>query len=98
VEAGRQIVVGVNKFRSDEAEPPKPFRVDPKLEREQIERLREVRATRSEADVIAARKRLEQAARGTENLLPRIFECCRVQVTVGEISNTLRAVFGEYRE
>jgi methylmalonyl-CoA mutase, N-terminal domain len=97
VEEGRQIVVGVNKFQS-EAEPPQPFRVDPKLEREQVERLREVRATRSEADVIAARERLEQAARGTENLLPRIMECCRGQVTVGEISDTLRTVFGEYRE
>src|SRR5689334_22284635 len=57
VEEGRQIVVGVNKFRSEEAEPPKPFRVDPELERRQIERLRAVRTARSAADVTAARGR-----------------------------------------
>jgi len=98
VEDGRQVVVGVNKFQSEEAEPPKPFRVDPGLERRQIARLHAVRAGRSETDVAATRQRLEQAARGTENLLPRILECCRAQVTVGEISDTLRTVFGEYRE
>jgi methylmalonyl-CoA mutase N-terminal domain/subunit len=98
VEEGRQIVVGVNKFQSEEAEPPKPFRVDPELERRQVARLRAVRAGRSEGDVTAARGRLEQAACGTENLLPRILECCRAQVTVGEISDTLRTIFGEYRE
>jgi methylmalonyl-CoA mutase N-terminal domain/subunit len=98
VEEGRQIVVGLNKFRSEEAEPPKPFRVDPELERRQIERLRAVRAARSDAAVAAARGRLEQAARESENLLPHILECCRGQVTVGEISDTLRTVFGEHRE
>jgi methylmalonyl-CoA mutase N-terminal domain/subunit len=98
VEEGRQIVVGVNKFREEEAETPRPFRVDPDLERLQIERLRAVRAARSDSAVAAARERLEHAARGTENLLPRILECCRAQVTVGEISDTLRTVFGEHRE
>jgi len=98
VEEGRQIVVGVNKFKTDEAEQPKPFRVDPELERRQVERLRAVRAGRSEIDVAAARQRLERAARGAENLLPRILECCRAQVTVGEISDTLRTVFGTHRE
>lgn len=98
VEEGRQIVVGVNKFKTDEAEQPKPFCVDPELERRQVERLRAVRAGRSEIDVAAARQRLERAARGAENLLPRILECCRAQVTVGEISDTLRTVFGTHRE
>lgn len=98
VEEGRQIVVGVNKFQTEEAEQAKPFRVDPELERRQVERLRAVRAGRSEIDVAAARQRLERAARGAENLLPRILECCRAQVTVGEISDTLRTVFGTHRE
>jgi methylmalonyl-CoA mutase N-terminal domain/subunit len=88
----------VNKFQSEEAESPKPFRVDSELERRQVARLRAVRAGRSETDVRAARGRLEQAAQGVENLLPRILECCRMHVTVGEISDTLRTVFGEYRE
>ncbi len=98
VEEGRQIVVGVNRFQTEEAEQPKPFRVDPELERRQVERLRAVRAGRSEVDVAAARQHLERAARGAENLLPRILKCCRALVTVGEISDTLRTVFGTHRE
>ncbi len=98
VEEGRQIVVGVNKFQTDESEAPKPFRVDPDLEQGQIERLRHVRASRSADKTCAALSRLEKAARGTENLLPFILDCCRSFATVGEISDTLRRVFGEYRE
>ena len=98
VEENRQVVVGVNKFQSEEHEAPKTFRVDPELEKRQIERVRSVRTSRSETDASAARDRLEQAARGTENLLPRILDCCRSYVTVGEISDTLCKVFGEHRE
>ncbi len=98
IEEGRQIVVGVNKFQTKEAEPLKPFRIDPELERRQVERLREVRASRSAQACCSALARLEDAARGTENLMPHVLECCRVQATVGEISETLRKVFGEYRE
>ena len=98
VEEGRQIIVGVNKFQTDEVEPPKTFRVDPELERRQVERVREVRASRSANAVCAALSNLESAARSTENLMPRILECCRTFVTVGEISDTLRKAFGEYHE
>ena len=98
VEEGRQIVIGVNKFQTEEPDVPKPFRVPPELEHRQVERLREVRASRSAQGVCAALSELEAAARGTENLMPRILECCRVYATVGEISDALRKVFGEYRE
>ncbi len=98
VEEGRQIVVGVNKFQIDEPEAPKTFRVDPELERQQVNRTREVRASRSAEAACRAVANLEKAARGTENLMPHILECCRAFVTVGEISDTLRKVFGEYRE
>ena len=98
IEEGKQIVVGVNKFQTDALEPPKPFRVDPEMERRQIERVREVRTGRSAANVSAALANLEKAAKGTENLMPRILDCCRASATVGEISDTLRKVFGEYRE
>ncbi|MBV9612329.1 MAG: methylmalonyl-CoA mutase [Acidobacteriaceae bacterium] len=98
VEEGRQIVVGVNKFRTEESEPVQTFRLDAQLERQQVERLREVRASRSAEAVCAALAKLENAARGTENLMPRILECCEVYATIGEISDTLRKVFGEYRE
>ncbi|MGH9620581.1 MAG: acyl-CoA mutase large subunit family protein [Bryobacteraceae bacterium] len=98
VEEGRQIVVGVNRFQSGEMQVPPPFRVDPELERKQIERLRAVRASRSAESVSAALAALETAARGTENLLPHIMQCCRVLATGGEISDTLKKIFGEYRE
>ena len=98
VEDGRQIVVGVNKFQTEEIDPPQAFRLDPCLEAQQIERVREVRASRSSDDVDLKLARLEGAARGTENLLPHIIDCCRSFVTVGEISDSLRRIFGEYRE
>ena len=98
IEEGRKIVVGVNQFQTEATAPLKPFRIDPELELRQIERVRELRASRSAHEVCAARSRLEGAARGTENLMPHILECCRALVTVGEISDSLRKVFGEYRE
>ena len=98
VEQGRQVLVAVNKFQADDGESPKPFRIDPALERQQIERLRQVRASRSAEEASAGLSKLEAAARGTENLLPYILACCRARATVGEISDALRRVFGEYKE
>jgi methylmalonyl-CoA mutase N-terminal domain/subunit len=98
IEDQRQIVVGVNKFETEEMEPLKPFRIDPELEQRQVQRLREVRASRSATEVCEKLAELEAAARGTENLMPRIVESCRAFATVGEISDALRRVFGEYRE
>jgi methylmalonyl-CoA mutase N-terminal domain/subunit len=98
VEDGRQVVVGVNRFQTEEHESPHTFTIDPALEAQQIERLRQLRASRSAAQVATSLASLENAARSTENLLPPILECCRGLATVGEISDRLRRVFGEYRE
>jgi methylmalonyl-CoA mutase, N-terminal domain len=98
VEEGRQVVVGVNKFQVEEHESLKPFQIDPELESQQVERLRAVRASRSQADHAASLAALKEAAGGADNLMPHILNCCRRLATVGEISDTLRAVFGEYRE
>ncbi len=98
VERGETIVVGVNKFRQAEENPPATFRMDPALEQQQVERLRDMRASRSAAEVERALASLESAARGTDNLMPRILDACAVSATVGEISDRLRGVFGEYRE
>jgi methylmalonyl-CoA mutase N-terminal domain/subunit len=98
VEQGKQIVVGVNRFQTEEAEAPKFFQVDPELEQRQIERLRQIRASRSQDEVCATLARLDTAARSTKNLMPCIFDCCRAYVTIGEISDKLRKVFGEYSE
>jgi methylmalonyl-CoA mutase N-terminal domain/subunit len=74
------------------------LRIDPAIEQAQIERVRAVRSRRDSAAAHAALTKLEEAARGTENLLPRILDCVEAYVTVGEISNRLRKVWGEYRE
>jgi methylmalonyl-CoA mutase N-terminal domain/subunit len=98
VETKDAIVVGVNSFQVEEDSSMAVLRVDPKIEQEQIERLRAVRARRDANAAETALGKLEEAGRGTENLLPRILDCVEAYATVGEISNRLRTVWGEYRE
>ncbi len=100
IEAGDQVVVGVNRFR-DEAGlsvPPPIQRIDPEGERRQIERVRRVRAERDDAVWEAALGRLEECARGGENLMPAMIDAVRAYATVGEISDRLRTAWGEHRE
>jgi methylmalonyl-CoA mutase, N-terminal domain len=97
VERKERIVVGVNEFTMAEPPASEIHRVDPKLEAAQVERLRALRARRDGAAADAARGRLRAAAEGTENVLPRIVDCVKALCTVGEIADTLRDVFGEYR-
>ena len=98
IESQEEIVLGVNKFQI-ETEPQVPLlRIDAALEQAQIERVRALRARRDNKATDAALTRLEQTATMAENLLPRILECVEAYATVGEISNRLRRVWGEYRE
>ena len=98
VESGEQIVVGVNAFQAKDEKPIPILQIDPNLEREQMERLRAVRARRDAARVAAALAELERRAVGTENLLPAILAAVESYATVGEISDALRRVFGEFQE
>jgi methylmalonyl-CoA mutase N-terminal domain/subunit len=98
VESGERVIVGVNRFQKEGEHPPVTFRIDPALERAQVERLRQVRASRSASDVAEKLAALEAAARGDANLMPAIIEAAGAHATLGEISDRLRAVFGEYRE
>ena len=98
VERGDTIVVGVNKFQQDSGDPPTTFRIDPELEKQQIARVRDLRASRDAGTVDARLCALEKAARSSDNLMPHILACAEVYATVGEISDRLRAVFGEYHE
>jgi methylmalonyl-CoA mutase N-terminal domain/subunit len=98
IETKEQIVVGVNSFQLEEEPPVTVLRIDPALEQAQIDRLRALRERRDANSATAALNSLEQAAGTKENLLPRILECVEAYATVGEISNTLRSVWGEYRE
>ena len=98
VESGRRIVVGVNRFQQEQERDIPTFRLDPALERAQVQRLRDTRASRSAATVESRLAALETAARGPENLMPLILDAAEAYATVGEISDRLRKVFGEYRE
>jgi methylmalonyl-CoA mutase, N-terminal domain len=98
VEREEQIVVGVNKFQIAEDESIPTLKIDPNIEKNQIERVRAVREKRDREKAENCLSKLEEAARGTENLLPRILDAVENYVTVGEISHRLRKVWGEYRE
>jgi methylmalonyl-CoA mutase N-terminal domain/subunit len=98
IETQEAIIVGVNRYQVEEESPVSILRVDPAVEQSQIERLRAVRERRDANAVEKALARLEEGARGSENLLPKILECVETYATVGEISNRLRSVWGEYRE
>ena len=98
VETNEAIVVGVNQFQSDEGSTVKTLRLDPSVEADQIKRLESLRERRDSAATEVALMNLKRAAQSTENVLPRILECVEAFATVGEISNRLRSVWGEYRE
>jgi methylmalonyl-CoA mutase N-terminal domain/subunit len=98
VESGERVIVGVNKFQGREAENTGLFRTDPANERSQVESVRNLRASRDALCCERSLAELEAAARGSANLMPRILAAAEASATVGEISDTLRRVFGEYRD
>ncbi|HKO56364.1 MAG TPA: methylmalonyl-CoA mutase family protein [Thermoanaerobaculia bacterium] len=97
LEEKRSIVVGVNEFTEEEANTLPILRIDDSVERDQVARLAAFRASRS-GDVAGSLAALDEAARGTENLMPRIVECVRQECTVGEIVGMLKKTFGEHRD
>ncbi len=98
VEQGSQVVVGVNKFTIGKEAAPDLLRVDEALGAVRRAQIAEVRANRDNAACQARLAELEAAAKGTENLMPRIIAAVKAEATVGEVCETLRAVFGEYQE
>jgi methylmalonyl-CoA mutase, N-terminal domain len=98
IEKGERIIVGVNRFTMEDREKSPVFRIDPSNERAQVESLQKLRASRDAGKFHQSLVQLEAAARSSENLMPRILAAAEACATVGEISDTLRRVFGEYRE
>ncbi|HEY8716724.1 MAG TPA: methylmalonyl-CoA mutase family protein, partial [Candidatus Acidoferrum sp.] len=98
VERNEQIVVGVNDFKIEEERPINILRVDEQIGRDQITRLQAFRQKRNSAQTTAALEELHGCATANENLLPAILHAVENRATVGEISDTLRRVFGEYQE
>ncbi len=97
VESGENIVVGVNKFQVEEESPRNLLRIDDIVETRQVERLNKVKENRDNEAVKKALDNLRSAAEGTENLMPFILEAVKAYATLGEISDVMRDVFGEYK-
>jgi len=99
IERQERVIVGVNRF-VDESEPAPTdlLKIDPEVEARAHERLADLRRRRDGDAVARALDGVREAARGTENLMPRIFEAVRARCTLGEISDAMRDVFGEHRE
>ncbi|MGH9774094.1 MAG: acyl-CoA mutase large subunit family protein [Candidatus Acidiferrales bacterium] len=98
VESGEQVVVGVNRFTGEEEKPIPTLRMDPDIERAQVARLVALRARRNAEKAKAALAEVARRAAGSENLMPAILTAVESYATVGEISDAMRRVFGEYRE
>ncbi|HXF36490.1 MAG TPA: methylmalonyl-CoA mutase family protein, partial [Actinomycetota bacterium] len=92
-----RVVVGVNRFVEEEEAGPEILRLDEAEQTRQVERVRRLRAERDTAAVERALAAVEEAARGGTNLLPPMKEALRARATLGEVSDALRRVFGEYR-
>ena len=98
VDRGQAVVVGVNRFELEEERAIPIQRIDEALEAKQVARVRALRAQRDAAPCKAALQAVEDAARSGENLMPRILAAVEACATVGEISDAMRRVFGEYQE
>lgn len=98
VEKGERIIVGVNKFKIDEPEPTDLLKIDEKVQKDQIEFLNKIRFQRNNDEVKNKLAELKSAAQSDNNLMPFILEAVKVYASIGEICNTLRDVFGEYKE
>jgi methylmalonyl-CoA mutase N-terminal domain/subunit len=98
VEAEQRIIVGVNRYELEEEQPLEILRIDPALERKQIERVQATRARRDAAAVERALAELKRAAEGDTNLMEPIMAASRAYVTLGEMCDALREVWGIWRE
>ena len=97
IDAGDRVVVGVNKFTIADAESYEPLRVDPAIEREQADRLSDLRARRDGAEVARCLDEIRRAAAGTDNVLYPLRDALRARATVGEVCNALRDIWGVYQ-
>lgn len=97
IESGDRIVVGVNEFYIEEEPPKGLLKVDPAVADLQCKKLADVKASRNGEAVEKSLEALKAAAEGTDNLVPYILDAVREYATLGEICDTLRGVFGEYK-
>ena len=98
VESGKRVIVGVNKFTSQQPPIKGLFRIDPEATRRQVARLQDVRRSRNQTKTKQALADLDRVAHGTENTMPAFLECVESYATIGEICDVLRKAWGEYKE
>jgi methylmalonyl-CoA mutase N-terminal domain/subunit len=98
VEAKQRVVVGVNRYQLEDEPPLEILRIDPALERKQVERVQALRARRDAGAVERTLADLRRAAAGDANLMEPIMACARASVTMGEMCDALREVWGVWRE
>jgi methylmalonyl-CoA mutase N-terminal domain/subunit len=98
VDSGKSVIVGLNRFQQEEEKSVPIQRINEDLERKQVERVRALRLKRDQSKWKQSLESIEAAARSGENLMPRIIAAVESYATVGEISDTMRKVFGEYQE
>lgn len=97
VEAGEKIIVGVNKFKTEETYTTPSFKIDSSIQQQQVGKLNDLKKRRNEQEVQQRLANLEKSARGTENIMPAVVSAVESYCSLGEIADTLRKVFGEYR-
>jgi methylmalonyl-CoA mutase, N-terminal domain len=98
IEKNERIVVGMNRFQVEEEKPSNLLRVDPGVRITQMEKLKKLKGERDHERVKRCLARLKQSAEGQENLMVPILDAVKAYATLGEICDTLREVFGEYRQ
>jgi methylmalonyl-CoA mutase N-terminal domain/subunit len=98
IDSGRRVVVGVNRYTEGDEQATEILRIDPALEQKQIRRVQSARADRDSDRVRAALAAITQAGAGDDNLMPRLLEAARANVSEGEIVHALQQVWGDYRE
>ncbi|HSN60409.1 MAG TPA: methylmalonyl-CoA mutase family protein, partial [Ferruginibacter sp.] len=97
IEAGEKIIVGVNKFQSQETYTTPPFKIDESIQKLQTQKLLLLKNKRDHQKVTQCLAKIEACARGTENLMPAVLDAVENYCTLGEIADVLRKVFGEYK-
>jgi methylmalonyl-CoA mutase N-terminal domain/subunit len=97
VESKQQIIVGVNEFQVEEKQDLERLKMDPGIEKRQIQKLQEYKNLRDTAKVAELLTTLERLARSTENLMPIFITCVENGITLGEITGVLKSIWGEYQ-
>jgi methylmalonyl-CoA mutase N-terminal domain/subunit len=98
IDAGRRVVVGVNRYTEGDEQATEILRIDPALERQQIDRVRAARSNRDEPEVARVLKAICAAGASSTNLMPLLIDAARLHVSEGEIVEALQTVWGDYRE